>query len=79
MKNTLLMIALSALAFISCAQKQFVTVSGIVTDAQGLQPLPGVSVLIKGTTKGTVTNAAGMYSIEANTTNTLVFTSGKIR
>lgn len=74
MKNTLLMIALSALAFISCAQKQFVTVSGIVTDAQSLQPLPGVSVLIKGTTKGTVTNAAGMYSIEANTTNTLIFT-----
>lgn len=73
MKNTLLMIALSALAFISCAQKQFVTVSGIVTDAQSLQPLPGVSVLIKGTTKGTVTNAAGMYSIEANTSNTLVF------
>src|SRR5690606_36859709 len=35
---------------------------GTVTDSNG-QPLPGVSVLIKGTTIGTVTDADGNYSI----------------
>lgn len=38
------------------------TVSGTVTDETG-QPLPGVTVLIKGTTQGTVTNADGNYSL----------------
>lgn len=38
------------------------TVSGKVTDSGG-QPLPGVTVVLKGTTQGTVTNANGEYSI----------------
>jgi TonB-dependent SusC/RagA subfamily outer membrane receptor len=37
-------------------------VSGKVTDVSG-QPLPGVTVLVKGTTTGTVTNADGNYTI----------------
>ena len=38
------------------------SVSGTVTDESG-EPLPGVAVVAKGTTKGTVTNADGNYSI----------------
>ncbi|MCD6366635.1 MAG: TonB-dependent receptor, partial [Bacteroidales bacterium] len=38
------------------------TITGTVTDESG-QPLPGVTVLIKGTTNGTVTNTDGNYSI----------------
>src|SRR5690554_3277638 len=38
------------------------TVSGTVTDESG-QPLPGVTVVVKGTTQGTVTNADGIYSL----------------
>lgn len=37
-------------------------VSGTVTDESG-QPLPGVTVVVKGTTRGTVTNADGDYTI----------------
>ncbi|SHJ43113.1 TonB-linked outer membrane protein, SusC/RagA family [Tangfeifania diversioriginum] len=37
-------------------------VSGTVTDDTG-QPLPGVTVIVKGTTQGTVTNADGNYSL----------------
>ncbi len=37
-------------------------VTGKVTDASG-EPLPGVTVLIKGTTNGTVTNFDGEYTI----------------
>jgi TonB-linked SusC/RagA family outer membrane protein len=51
-------------------QKQ---VSGTVTDESGL-PLPGVSVIIKGTKKGTVTNADGNYILSDIPENaTLVF------
>ena len=39
------------------------TVSGTVVDDAGV-PLPGVGVLVKGTTRGTITNQDGNYSIE---------------
>ncbi|SHF94481.1 TonB-linked outer membrane protein, SusC/RagA family [Mariniphaga anaerophila] len=38
------------------------SVSGKVTDTGG-QPLPGVTVVVKGTTQGTVTNADGDYTL----------------
>lgn len=41
---------------------QQLTVSGTVTDESGL-PLPGVTVVIKGTSQGTVTNADGNFSL----------------
>jgi TonB-linked SusC/RagA family outer membrane protein len=37
------------------------TVSGTVTDEEG-QPLPGVTIVVKGTTQGTITNSDGKYS-----------------
>ncbi len=43
-------------------QQQKRTVSGKVTDLSG-QPLPGVTVLIKGTTQGTITDYDGKYTI----------------
>lgn len=44
------------------AGQQRTSVSGKVTDSGG-QPLPGVSVIVKGTTNGTITNVDGQYSI----------------
>ncbi|MGE4587634.1 MAG: SusC/RagA family TonB-linked outer membrane protein [Mangrovibacterium sp.] len=38
------------------------TVSGRVTDPQG-QPLPGVTIVVKGTTTGTITGADGNYNL----------------
>ncbi len=38
------------------------TVFGKVTDSSGL-PLPGVTVVVKGTTQGTVTNVEGKYNL----------------
>ncbi len=46
------------------AEQQQPTVSGKVTDDTG-QPLPGVTIQIKGTTRGTVTDADGEYSISS--------------
>ncbi len=49
------------------------TVTGKVTDESG-QPLPGVTVLIKGTTQGAVSNMDGIYTISNIPDNgTLVF------
>src|SRR5690606_18056535 len=53
---------------------QQTSVSGKVTDAINNQPLPGVTVMVKGVTEGaTQTNAEGNYSIEANRGDVLVF------
>lgn len=47
------------------------TITGNVSDASG--GLPGVSILIKGTVKGTESNFDGNYSIKANKGDVLVF------
>ena len=54
---------------ISFAQER--TISGTVSDESG--PLPGVSVLKKGTTSGTETDFDGKYSIKAKTGDVIVF------
>ncbi len=52
--------------------QQNITVTGKVTDEQNLG-LPGVTVLVKGTQTGTVTDFDGNYSIEVPSNATLVF------
>ncbi|MDR3058023.1 MAG: TonB-dependent receptor [Prevotella sp.] len=54
-------------------QQARVTVQGKVIDSQG-EPLVGVSVTIKGTTNGTMTDIDGAYSIATTSDATLVFT-----
>lgn len=49
------------------------TVSGIVKDTRDGQPIPGVSILVKGTSRGTTTNIDGKFSIQASSNETLVF------
>jgi hypothetical protein len=46
-------------------------ISGTVTDDKGA-PLPGASVILKDTKKGTVTNAEGQFSIDAKPGDVLV-------
>ncbi len=50
------------------------TIRGTVRDAAGSEPLPGVNVLLKGTTKGTTTDAAGAFELRIpDGSSTLVF------
>ena len=53
-------------------QAQDVTVSGKVYDENGF-PIPGVSILIKGTSKATASDFDGNYQIKALSKETLVF------
>ncbi len=50
-----------------------VTVTGKVTSQENNSALPGVNVVVKGTTTGTTTNADGAYTISAPANSTLVF------
>tara|TARA_R110002050_G_scaffold95107_3_gene198000 strand:+ start:6482 stop:9613 length:3132 start_codon:yes stop_codon:yes gene_type:complete len=69
-KRILLLLIVLCTAFTGFAQKE---ISGIVTDESG-QSLPGVTVVVKNTTVGTVTDSDGTYNLvtPANAT-TLVF------
>jgi len=49
------------------------TVTGTVTEQSSSQPLPGVNILIKGTSTGTATDFDGNYQITANNGDVLVF------
>ncbi|HOY51299.1 MAG TPA: SusC/RagA family TonB-linked outer membrane protein [Prolixibacteraceae bacterium] len=49
------------------------TISGRVTDASNGEPLPGVTVVVVGTTVGTITNFDGEYSLNVNTGQTLSY------
>jgi len=49
------------------------TITGIVTSHSDGLPLPGVSILIKGTTQGTATDFDGKYSITAQLGDILIF------
>ena len=69
---------LMVLAFmvpISFLMAQDVRVSGTVTDASNGEPLPGVTVLVKGTTNGTITGINGEYELAVPSGSTLVFSS----
>ncbi len=59
------------LAFVVQVTIAQTTVSGTVSEENG--PLPGASVLIKGTTTGTQTDFDGNYSLTASPTDVLMF------
>lgn len=61
--NRNLLWILTVFFFCQFAWSQMKTVSGKVTDVQGA-PIPGVNVLVQGTSKGTATDFEGNYSIE---------------
>jgi TonB-dependent starch-binding outer membrane protein SusC len=72
MKKLLLGGCLLLFAFAALAQER--TVTGVVTSKEDRSPLPGVSVLLKGTTTGTATDADGRFSITVpQSGGTLVF------
>ncbi len=71
-KNLRMMMAFLLMGiFSSFAQEK--SISGNITDQDGL-PLPGVNILVQGTTNGTQSDFDGNYTIKANTGQILLFT-----
>ena len=58
-------------SFEANAQQVQQSISGTVRDAQGV--LPGVTVLVKGKSSGTLTDAHGRFMLDAEPTAVLVF------
>lgn len=76
MKKTLLMSLVLMLTLFQVVLAQTRTVSGRVTDQKTGEGLPGVTVLLKGTSNGVSTNADGSFSLAVPTTGgTLIFSS----
>jgi len=67
------MIFIAGIIMSSAVFGQDITVTGTVTDALEGVTLPGVNVLVKGTTRGTTTNADGEYSIQVPPDAIIVF------
>lgn len=70
MRNLILLMLLLAFG-LQNAWAQTKPISGTIVDSDG-EPLVGVTVIIKGTDVGTVTNASGKYMISAKKGDTLV-------
>ena len=73
MKKCLLLLLPLLLALTAWTQERQVT--GTVTSSEDDLPIPGVNVVVEGTTKGTTTDVDGNYSLQLMPEeNTLVFT-----
>jgi len=74
MKNKLLIALLLFFSIIGSTFAQS-TISGVVTGADDGQGIPGVNVVVEGTTQGTITDMDGNYSLSvADNATALVFT-----
>ena len=73
-----LVLALTLLASCQFAMAQTRQITGKVTDATG-GPLIGVSVVVKGTTQGGITDDNGAFSLQAANNATLVFSYVSLR
>ncbi len=65
-------LALLGIIFSISAMAQGKKVTGKVTDSKDGGGLPGVSIIIKGSTKGVVTDGSGKYSIDVASDNTVL-------
>ncbi|MDA3928012.1 MAG: carboxypeptidase-like regulatory domain-containing protein [Prolixibacteraceae bacterium] len=79
-KSLLLIITLVLVSFVgginalaSESAQNAAQVKGIVTEERNSTPLPGVAVIIKGTTVGTITDIDGNFAIDAKSNDILVF------
>lgn len=71
-KFLILKILLINFAFMQQLSAQQATVTGNVTDQNG-ETFPGVTIQVEGTSRGTVTDVDGNYSIQASPEEVLVF------
>jgi len=72
-KNLKVVLFLVAMLSFSLGYAQVKTVTGKITDAENSEPLPGVTIVVKGTTNGTITNFDGEFSINVEEGQTLAF------
>ena len=76
MENSFKLRLVSIILFLCCglgAFAQQTQINGLVVDAKTNEPVPGATVIVKGTQRGSVTMFDGIFAIEANQSEVLVF------
>jgi TonB-linked SusC/RagA family outer membrane protein len=80
LKNLMLAMNITALFLIALSLNlkasenlQQIAVKGTVIDGSTQEPLPGATVQVKGTTRGTATDISGKFTVEASAGDVLVF------
>lgn len=71
--RAMMLVLLMAVVSLGRANAQAISVTGKVTEAETGAPIIGCSVAIEGSSKSTVTDVNGKYSIQANKGETLLF------
>lgn len=72
MKKPYILLLVFAL-FLGTLSAQDIPINGKVTSATNQQSIPGVTIVVKGSTKGTVTDINGTYSLQAPAEGVLQF------
>ena len=75
MKKLCLLLACVVFVGVNFLQAQTVQITGTITSSEDGQPIPGVSIQVKGTTIGVVTDLQGNYSINVPQTATTLVVS----
>lgn len=65
---------ITLMATIPCLAQQR-SINGKLTDASTGQPVPNASITIKGSTRGTVSDVQGRFSLQVNNADSLIITS----
>ncbi|NOQ97344.1 MAG: SusC/RagA family TonB-linked outer membrane protein, partial [Calditrichae bacterium] len=73
MMKKLLLLFFTMILFISLVNSQVRVLSGTVTSSEDKMGIPGVAVLEKGTTNGTITNQEGHFKIQVSQGSTIAF------
>jgi hypothetical protein len=72
---TFLLLSISLAASAQVTDKELVQFSGVVVTSDSLKPIPFVSILIKNTSRGTVSDYYGFFSFVAKMKDTVEFTA----
>jgi TonB-linked SusC/RagA family outer membrane protein len=73
LKKLRLLMFVFAILLVNLSYAQQKTITGTVTDQSTGEMLPGVTIVIDGTTTGTITDLDGKYSINASSDQTLTY------
>lgn len=71
--NATIAVSVQEKAMATVSKEERVRISGTVMDAETGETLPGVNIIIKGTTKGTTTDLDGKFSLTVDAGESLVF------
>lgn len=74
-KNLNVLILIVSLLFGNFAMAQQFVLSGKVTDSSSGESLPGVSIVVKGTNNGTISNVDGNFTLNVNRGDVIQFSS----